>query len=152
MGILELLYADNFTFTRERSGSRSCFFKIVKRITLHWAPVSILYEVGIPFEGKVIDQSVFIRFSFLIEGFIRFVLFNFMYLISNTWTANFEIVIFIANMTNFSMSWAFASGMWTITKFSLFYKVSCVLVASVMSILIESLFKYLINIGCRLRS
>ena len=34
-GILELLYADNFMFTEQRSGSGSNFFKIVKGITLH---------------------------------------------------------------------------------------------------------------------
>ena len=50
-------------FTGQRSGSGSNFFKIVKGITLHWAPVSILYETGIPFEGRVNDQS---EFSFLI--------------------------------------------------------------------------------------
>ena len=50
-------------FTGQRSGSGSNFFKIVKRVTLHWAPVSILYETGIPFEGRVNDQS---EFSFLI--------------------------------------------------------------------------------------
>ena len=50
-------------FTGERSGSGSNFFKIVKGITLHWAPVSILYETEILLEGRVIDQS---EFSFLI--------------------------------------------------------------------------------------
>ena len=50
-------------FTEQRSGSGSNFFKIVKGIKLHWAPVSILYETGIPFEGRVIEQS---EFSFLI--------------------------------------------------------------------------------------
>ena len=40
------------------------FFKISKGITLHWAPVSILYETGIPFKcSRVIDQS---EFSFMI--------------------------------------------------------------------------------------
>ena len=62
-GILELLYMDNFMFTGQRSGSGWNFFKIVKGITLHWAPVSILYETGISFEGTAIDQS---EFSFLI--------------------------------------------------------------------------------------
>ena len=33
-GILDLLYADNFMFTKPRSGSGSNFFKIVKVITL----------------------------------------------------------------------------------------------------------------------
>ena len=46
-------------FTGERSGSGSNFFKIVKGITLHWAPVSILYETEILLEGRVIDQSEF---------------------------------------------------------------------------------------------
>ena len=46
-------------FTGQRSGSGSNVFNIVK----HWAPVSILYETGIPFEGRVNDQS---EFSFLI--------------------------------------------------------------------------------------
>ena len=55
MGVLELLYADNFMFTGQRSGSGSNFFKIVKGVTLHWAPVSILYEIGIPLKGRVID-------------------------------------------------------------------------------------------------
>ena len=50
-------------FTGQRSGSGSNFFKIVKGITLHWAPVSILYETEILLEGRVIDQS---EFSFLI--------------------------------------------------------------------------------------
>ena len=49
--------------TGQRSGSGSIFFKIVKAITLHSAPVLRLYETGIPFEGRVIDQS---KFSFLI--------------------------------------------------------------------------------------
>ena len=46
-------------FTGQRSGSGSNFFKIVKGVTLHRALVSILYETGIPFEGRVIDQSEF---------------------------------------------------------------------------------------------
>ena len=134
-------------FTGQRLGSGSNFFKIVKGITLHWAPVSILYETGIPFEGRVIGK---LEFSFLIwlicaefriltvslkkfiiaqvGGFIRFVLFSVMYFFTNTWAANFEMVFFIADMTDFSISWTFASGMWTIAKFTLFYKVSCVLV------------------------
>ena len=41
---------------------------------------------------------------------------------------------------------------WTITKFTLFYKTSCVLVASVMTRLIKFAFKNLINVGGRLRS
>ena len=56
MGVL-LLYVDNFMFTRLRLDSGSNFFKIVKGIKLHWAPESILYETGIPSEGRVIDQS-----------------------------------------------------------------------------------------------
>ena len=64
-GILEL-YADNFMFTERRSGSESNFFKIVKGMTLHWAPVSILYETGIPFEDRLIDQSEFLFFIWLI--------------------------------------------------------------------------------------
>ena len=64
-GILEL-YADNFMFTGRRSGSESNFFKIVKGMTLHWAPVSILYETGIPFEDRLIDQSEFLFFIWLI--------------------------------------------------------------------------------------
>ena len=43
--------------------SGQTFSKLLKVITLHWAPVSILYETGIPFEGGVTDQS---KFSFLI--------------------------------------------------------------------------------------
>ena len=62
-GVLELLYADNFMFTGQRSGSGSNFFKTVKEIMLQWALVSILYETGIPSKGRVIDQS---DFSFLI--------------------------------------------------------------------------------------
>ena len=50
-------------FTGQRSGSGSNFFKTVKEIMLQWALVSILYETGIPFKGRVIDQS---DFSFLI--------------------------------------------------------------------------------------
>ena len=56
MGTLEL-YADNFMFTGQRLGSGSNFFKIVQGLTLHWALVAILYEAGIPLEGRVIDQS-----------------------------------------------------------------------------------------------
>ena len=48
---------DNFTFTEQKPGSGSNFFKVVKGIALYWAPVSILCETGIPFEGRVIDQS-----------------------------------------------------------------------------------------------
>lgn len=33
--------------------------ELLKEITLHWAPVAISYKTGIPFEGSVIDQSVF---------------------------------------------------------------------------------------------
>ena len=57
------------------------------------------------------------------------------------------MVLFIANTTKFSISCAFASGMWTIAKFTLFYKLSCVLVASGMNRLIDFLFKNLINAG-----
>ena len=54
-------------FAGQRSGSGSNFLKTVKGITLHWAPVSILYETGIPFWGRVIDQSVEMnQFSFLL--------------------------------------------------------------------------------------
>ena len=114
-----------------------------KGITLHWALVSILFETRITFEGRVIDQS---GFSFLIwlicaeswilsvsiknswwlwsEGLPRFVLFNFMYFFTNIWAANFEMVLFIANMANFSIKLdIFPLGMWTITKSTLFCKV-----------------------------
>ena len=86
------------------------------------------------------------------RGFIRFVVFYFMYFCTNTWAANFEMVLFFANMTNFSISWVFDSGMWTTAKFTLFYKVSWVLAGSVMTTLIQFLFKNLINVGSRLRS
>ena len=81
----------------------------------------------------------------LVGGFIRFVLFKSMYFFTNKWAANFEMVLFIGNMTNFFISWTFASGMWTIAKFTLFYKVSCVLIASVMIRLIWFLFKFLLE-------
>ena len=55
--ILELIYVENLMFTGQKSGSGSNFFKIVNGIRLHWAPISILYETEIPFEGRVIDQS-----------------------------------------------------------------------------------------------
>ena len=61
MGILKYSYADKFMFTGLWSGQT--FSKLLKVTTLHWAPVSILYETGIPFEGGVTDQS---KFSFLI--------------------------------------------------------------------------------------
>ena len=57
----------------------------------------------------------------------------------------YEMVLFIISITKFSISWEFASGMWTVAKLILFYKVSCVLVASVMTRHIEFLFKNLIN-------
>ena len=41
-GILELLYADNITFTGWSSGPGSNFSKVFNGMTLHWAPVSIL--------------------------------------------------------------------------------------------------------------
>ena len=44
-------------FARQRLGSQSNFFKIVKGRTLYWALVSILYETGILFKGRVVDQS-----------------------------------------------------------------------------------------------
>ena len=158
-------------FTGQRSDSGSNIFKTVKGITLHWALVSILHETEIPFEDRNIDKS---EFSFLIwlicaeswiltfsikkiiiamvGGFIRFVLFSFMYFFTNTWAANFEMVLFIANMTDFSISWTSALRMWTIAKFTVFNKVSCVLAASVMITLIQFLLKNLINIGGRLIS
>ena len=74
-----------------------------------------------------------------------------MYLFSNTLVANFAMVPFIENMTNISITWAFPSGMWTIAKFTVFNKVSNVLVVSVMTRLIEVLFKNLINVGGKLR-
>ena len=39
-------------------------------------------------------------FFFKVRAFIRFVLFNFMYFFTNKWAANFEMVLFIANMTS----------------------------------------------------
>ena len=62
-GVLESLYADNFMFTKQWLGSGSNIFKTVKGIRLHKAPVSVLYETGIPFEGGVIELS---QFSFMI--------------------------------------------------------------------------------------
>ena len=46
--------------------------------------------------------------------------------------ANFQMALFIVNITNFCISWIFMSGMWTIAKCTLFHKVACVLVGSVM--------------------
>ena len=88
----------------------------------------------------------------LVGEFIRFILFNFMYSFMNTWAANFEMVLFIANIANVSIRWGFTSEMWTVTNFMLFYKLSCVLVASVMIRLIKFPFKNLINVVGRLRS
>ena len=158
-------------FTGHRLDSGSNIFKTVKGIKLRWALVSILYETEISFEDRNIGKS---EFSFLISlicteswiltfsikkiiiamvgGFIRFVVFSFMYFFTNTWAANFEMVLFIANMTDFSISWTFALRMWTIAKFTVFNKVSCVLAASVMIRLIQFLLKNLINIGGRLIS
>ena len=62
------------------------------------------------------------------------------------------MVFFIAKIPNFSISWTFASRMRTVTKFTLFYKVSCVLLVRVMTRLIQFPFKYLINVSGRLRS
>ena len=62
-GNLESSYADNSMFTEQRSGSGSNSFNTVKGITWHWAPGSIIYELEIPFEGRVIDQ---LEFWFLI--------------------------------------------------------------------------------------
>ena len=59
-GILELLYADNSTFTGQMSGSGSNFCQR-NNVTLRSS--IILYETGMPFEGRVIGQS---EFSFLI--------------------------------------------------------------------------------------
>ena len=64
--ILELLSADNSVFTEQRSGSGLNFFNIFKKVKLHWAPVSILHETGIPLEVSVIDQSEFPFFIYLI--------------------------------------------------------------------------------------
>ena len=61
--VIALLFAYNFMFTGQRLCSGSNFFKFVKGIALHWALVSILYETGISFDGKVTDQS---KFSMLI--------------------------------------------------------------------------------------
>ena len=42
-------------------------------------------------------------------------------------------ILFIAYIPSFSISWTFSLGMWTITKFKLYYKVSYVLVATVVT-------------------
>ena len=49
MGILELLYVDNFMSFGQRSCSESSIFKIGKGIIIHWALVSIMYETEPPF-------------------------------------------------------------------------------------------------------
>ena len=47
----------------------------------------------------------------LVGEYIRFILFNFMYSFMNTWAANFEMVLFIANIANVSIRWGFTSEM-----------------------------------------
>ena len=158
-------------FTGERSGSGSNFFKINQRnnvtlsssINFVWDRNPIQGESYWPIRVFMLDLVNIFRIlninSFnkkfiiaLVGGFIRFDLLNFMYFFTNTWAANSEIVLFIANMTDFSISWTCASGMWTIARFTVFYKVSFVLVASVTIRLVKFLFKNPINIGGRLRS
>ena len=51
-GILERFYADNLTFTGWRSGLGDIFPKLSTGMTLQWAPVLILQDIGIPLEDK----------------------------------------------------------------------------------------------------
>ena len=50
-------------FTAQRSGFRIKLFQKCERNNVTLSSAIILYETGIPFEGRVIDQS---KFSFLI--------------------------------------------------------------------------------------
>ena len=108
-----------------------------------WSRLSLVDNPRIrtDFESTTINKS-----------FIRFIRFNFMYFFTNALAANFQMVLFIENMTNFSISRVFASGMWTIDKLTSFYEVSYVLVASALTRLIEFLVKNFISISGRLRS
>ena len=130
---------DNFAFTGQKSGSGSNFFKVVKGIALYWAPVSILCETGIPFEGRVIDQSECWPISRVLN--------------INSFNNSFLIIVFYQNLgrklwndsfyckhDKLSISWAFASGLWTMAKFTPFHKLSCVVVVSTMAKFVEFCF------------
>ena len=153
MGILKYSYVDKFMFTGLWSGQT--FSNLLKVTTLHWAPVSISYETGIPFEGGVTDQS---KFSFLIwliyvefwiltvsikihnrsgqrvhliRFFQRYVLWD-QHVGSKLWNGSF-----LLKHDKLFQRFTFASGMWTIAKFTFFYEVLSVLVSSVMARLLE---------------
>ena len=79
----------------------------------------------------------------LIGGFIRLILFSFMHFFTNSLVINFEMVLLIANIANFSVCRTFAFGMWTIKKSTLFYKAFFVLVVSLMTRLTEFPLKIL---------
>ena len=86
----------------------------------------------------------------LVGGFIRLILFNSMYFFTNTRVATFGMVLLTANI-NFSISCAFALGC-ELSQNLRFYKVSCILFASVMTGLLKFFSESLINAGGRLRS
>ena len=67
---------------------------------------------------------------------------------TSTWAPNFERILCIANIINFSI----CPGDANYRKIYTFYKVSCVLLVSVMARPIESPFKNLIDISGRLKS
>ena len=102
--ILKLLYADNIIFTG-RSRFMVKLFQNCRRNDVALSSGIIFVWNRIPFEGRVIDQSEFLFRIALAGRFIRFILFSFMHFFTNKWVANFEMVLFIANITNVSISW-----------------------------------------------
>ena len=141
-------------FTGQRSGSASNIFKIVKGITLHWAPVSIFLWNRNPIRGQsywpvrvfILDLVNICRIlntnSFnkkfivaLIGVFLRFVLFNFMYLLATRGQQTLKWLLLLQTWQTFPQAGHLPRG----CKFTLFYKVSFVLVVSVMIRLIQFL-------------
>ena len=143
--------------------SGQTFSKLLKVTTLHWAPVSILYETGIPFEGGVTDQS---KFSFLIwliyvefwiltvsikihnrsgqrvhliRFFQRYVLWD-QHVGSKLWNGSF-----LFKHDKLFQRFTFASGMWTIAKFTFFMK-SCLFWFRVLWQDFLSFFKKILSI------
>ena len=127
-GILEPLYTDSLTFTGWRSGLGD---KCSKLLTLLWARVSILQDIGVPLDYKVIFhlEGLFLicemltkvfgflsRFIvsrknslFVNKSWFSFSIFNIMESFSISWTALLKIVFHITVMTNFSIGMTFTA-------------------------------------------
>ena len=91
--------------------------------SLSYWPIRVFILDLVHISGVLIINSFNKKFIIaLVRDLTRISFFNFMYFLTNIWAAKFEMILFIANISKFSVSCEFASGMWTNAKFTFFIK------------------------------